>query len=371
MRVILIDDEQLALEVLEIQLKKIKDVEIIDKYTDPYRAFEEIERLNIDVVFLDMEMGSIHGLEFAERLMTKFNDLEVIFVTAHPQFALEAFEVNAIDYLLKPVRMERLEKSIAKLQEKVQLYQKNKVLEVAKEKCLFAKTMGGFQLYDTEKNIVKWRTKKVKELFVYLWHSKEEGVHKHRLMEELWSDVPAGNSNTLIHTTVYQLRKILKEIGILNPISFMNEQYVLNITVESDLLELENIMKLSEKTGTNIEKILHLYVGDFLEAEGYSWALHEQQNIKRSFSKYLEDYVLSAKDDIEQSYFVEICLEKMIEMESYEEKYIYLLMDHYGKTKSVQKMIALFHVFKKQWLDDLGLDVPREMTELYHRYLNE
>lgn len=126
MRVILIDDEQLALEVLEIQLKKIKDVEIIDKYTDPYRAFEEIERLNIDVVFLDMEMGSIHGLEFAERLMTKFNDLEVIFVTAHPQFALEAFEVNAIDYLLKPVRMERLEKSIAKLQEKVQLYQKIK-----------------------------------------------------------------------------------------------------------------------------------------------------------------------------------------------------------------------------------------------------
>ncbi|MCM3112942.1 response regulator [Lederbergia lenta] len=369
MRVILIDDEQLALEVLEIQLKKINGIEIVGKYTNPQKAFEELERFDIDIVFLDMEMGSIHGLEFAERLMTNFNNLQIIFVTAHPQFALEAFEVNAIDYLLKPVRLERLEKSITKLREKMQLYRKGKELKVAKETCLFAKSMGDFQLYDSEKNIVKWRTKKVKELFVYLWLSKE-GVHKHRLIEDLWSGIPIEKANTLIHTTVYQLRKVLKDIGISNPISFTNEQYTLNMTLKSDLSELENIIKLTEITGPNIERILQLYTGDFLEVESYSWALHEQHSIKKSFSKCLENYVLSAKDDIEQSYFVEICLEKMIELESYEERYIYLLMDHYGKTKSVKKMIALFHVFKKQWLDDLGLDVPQEMKELYYKHLN-
>lgn len=371
MRVILIDDEQLALEVLEIQLKKINDIEIVGKYTNPHKAMEEIDRLHVDVVFLDMEMGSVHGLEFAEKLMTTFNYLEIIFVTAHPQFALEAFEVNAIDYILKPVRKNRLERSIAKLQGRLQFFRKNEESDITKEKCLFAKTMGSFQLYDTKNNIVKWRTKKVKELFIYLLHSKEEGVHKHRLIEELWSDVPVDKANTLIHTTVYQLRKILKEIGIPDPISFINEQYILNITVESDLLEIKNIMGISRITGSYIEKLLQLYAGDFLEEENYIWALHEQQSIKRSIIKYLENYVLYAKNDESQSYFVEICLEKMIEMESYEEKYIYLLMDHYGKSKSVKKMMALFHEFKKRRLYDLGLDVPREIKELYHKYLNE
>src|SRR5690625_4913254 len=128
MKVIIIDDEQLAVDVLEILLNKINGIEIVGKYTDPQMALLDIPKLNIDVDFIDMEMGELHGLEVAEIIQSTYpNHIEIVFVTAYPQFALEAFEVNAIDYLLKPVIQERLETTIHKVARRLGDYQKRQL----------------------------------------------------------------------------------------------------------------------------------------------------------------------------------------------------------------------------------------------------
>lgn len=171
MKVILIDDEQLALDVLEIQLLELGGIEVAGKYTNPIQALHDIKKLKVDVVFLDMEMPQIHGLNFAENLLTAVDNLEIVFITGHPQFALEAFEVNAIDYLLKPVIYTRLEKTINRLKERIQLYKEPD----HHHEYLTAHSMGNFQLYFGQNQEVKWRTKKVKEFFIYLWvHQKKE-----------------------------------------------------------------------------------------------------------------------------------------------------------------------------------------------------
>lgn len=365
MRVILVDDEQLALETLGIQLLEIEGVEVVGKFLNPLHILSKLKEMNVDVVFLDMDMPEIHGLELAEQLHAIASDLEIVFVTAHPDFALEAFEVNAIDYLLKPVIQGRLNKTIKKLQTKLQAFQ-NKPKNAG---YIVAKTFGDFQLESSQGEIIKWRTKKAKELFIYLWVYQEKGRNKERLIDDLWPNLPLEKASSLMHTTVYQLRKVLKDLGEKDPILSVNNQYLLNVTVKSDVSLLEEAIASTHNRFAHVEELLTRYTGDFLEADTYSWVLNKQHTIKESFLQYLEDFIGSAKADEEKLLLVEKSLEKMLKLDPYNESYLYLMIDHYGKTKNYPKMVACYESSKRVWQQELGLDFTTNITDIYSHYL--
>ena len=368
-KVVLVDDEQLAVEMLEILLNRIEGIEIQGTYTNPEVAIKEAEQLEVDAVFLDMEMGPLHGLELAKVFKAKHPHIEIVFVTAHAQFAVGAFEVKAFDYLLKPVRQERLEKTIHQLREKSGVQTKLKMSGEPKRKLLSAKTMGSFRLFDTENNEVKWRTKKVKELFIYLWHHSPTPIHRSRILEDLWADHPEDRAATLMHTTLYQLRKTIKDIGFNNPVTLINEQYIFNMHIKSDLKELEKITSSSDTMRDNIETVISLYKGDYLEEENYDWALIKQKKIKDAFLEYLGKYLKSEMENEKPSYLIETCLEKMIKLEPYNERFVYLLVDYYGRTKNLRKMVVVVEKFEKMWVEELGIDIPEEIYNIYNRYM--
>jgi DNA-binding LytR/AlgR family response regulator len=111
MRCIVIDDEPLAIKWLEKLLAEIDSVNLVGSFSNALHANEFIQNNEVDLMFLDIEMASLNGLEYIKTLS---KPPLVIFVTAYPQYALESYELDAIDYLLKPVRMERLLKSVNK-----------------------------------------------------------------------------------------------------------------------------------------------------------------------------------------------------------------------------------------------------------------
>jgi DNA-binding LytR/AlgR family response regulator len=111
MKCILIDDEPLALKWLENLIAKIDSVELVASFSNALHANDFIKTNQVDLMFLDIEMASLNGLDFMKSLI---HPPLVIFVTAYPQYALESYELDAIDYLLKPVRLERLLKSVNK-----------------------------------------------------------------------------------------------------------------------------------------------------------------------------------------------------------------------------------------------------------------
>lgn len=367
MKVLLIDSEQDALDVLELLLSQIENIEVVGTYTDPQLAFDTLEHTSVDVVFLDIQMGKVDGLQFADVVMSEFSHLSLVFVTDRPEFAFEAFEVNASDYLLKPLDRNRLTRTIGNLREK---YEKQKIEENAViRQRLFVQAMGSFHLLDHEQNEVKWRTKKVKELFVYLWHNKDKPIHRTRIIEELWRDSQEDKAASILHTTVYQLRKALKKTGIEHPVKLINEQYMLTIAVDSDIEQLNRALQIREATPSSIEETINLYQGDYLEEENYHWLLFEQQRIKKAFLQYLEKYIASIQKVPKQHHLFELCIEKMIQLEPYNEKYSYFLLDHYGKTKNMPKMIRLFKEFKEKWIEELGIDIPKEVEEVYKKYI--
>ena len=119
LRAVLVDDEQLARDELGYLLGQVGGVEVIGQAGNGVEALTAIDRLRPDVVFLDVQMPGLTGFEIARRLLDKRAAAHIIFVTAFDQHAIEAFEVNAIDYLLKPVDPARLEVAVNRARRRI------------------------------------------------------------------------------------------------------------------------------------------------------------------------------------------------------------------------------------------------------------
>ncbi len=119
LRAVLVDDEQLARDELGYLLGQVGGIEIVGQAGNGVEALTTIERLQPDVVFLDVQMPGLTGFEVARRLVDNRATSHIIFVTAYDQHAIEAFEVNAVDYLLKPVEPGRLETAVVRARKRI------------------------------------------------------------------------------------------------------------------------------------------------------------------------------------------------------------------------------------------------------------
>ncbi len=114
--VLIVDDERLARTELRKMLQEFADIEIVDEASNVDEALEKIEQHNPDLVFLDIQMPGKTGFDLLEELDKA---PKIIFTTAYDEYALKAFEVNAMDYLLKPVEPKRLQDAVSKMREEI------------------------------------------------------------------------------------------------------------------------------------------------------------------------------------------------------------------------------------------------------------
>lgn len=126
MKVIIIDDESLARQIVAEYCKKIDGIEIVAEVTNGFDAVKSINEQKPDLVFLDIQMPKLSGFEVIELIEHK---CEIIFTTAYDQFALKTFEINAIDYLLKPFSFQRFLSAVEKAKEKISLNKNNTSIE--------------------------------------------------------------------------------------------------------------------------------------------------------------------------------------------------------------------------------------------------
>lgn len=117
LRVLIVDDEELGRDVLRVRIEDMPDIEIIGEAADGRSAVEEILRLRPDLVFLDVQMPGMDGLEVLETVAREYLPA-VVLVTAHDDHAIRAFELHALDYLLKPVSMKRLVAALDRARER-------------------------------------------------------------------------------------------------------------------------------------------------------------------------------------------------------------------------------------------------------------
>lgn len=155
MKCMIVDDEEHAIEVLKSHISKLKELQLVFATTNPLEAFSYLQSREVDLIFLDIEMPELNGLEFLKLLNGKF---KVILTTAYSEFAIEAFEHHVLDYLLKPVLFPRFLKAISRItdtpkseigpkQEEyifVKTGIRNKVIKVDFHKIIYVESMGNY-----------------------------------------------------------------------------------------------------------------------------------------------------------------------------------------------------------------------------------
>ena len=162
LKVILIDDERLARNELRRMLGEFSDVEIIGEAANASEGIEKIEALNPDLIFLDIQMPGKSGFDMLSQLDKAPH---VIFVTAYDEYALKAFEVNALDYLMKPVEPQRLTEALLKVRQKNEeeissynnrgiLSENDQVFVKDGERCWFVK-LSDVRLFESVGNYAK------------------------------------------------------------------------------------------------------------------------------------------------------------------------------------------------------------------------
>ena len=122
LRAIIVDDEAPARSELKFLLDELGSVDVVAEAASVREAIEKLKEYQCDVMFLDINMPEANGLQLANALQHLRYPPAVVFVTAYSEFALDAFKVNAIDYLVKPVESDRLAQAVARVQENVALH---------------------------------------------------------------------------------------------------------------------------------------------------------------------------------------------------------------------------------------------------------
>ncbi|MEI6287368.1 MAG: response regulator [Bacillota bacterium] len=298
-KAILVDDEQLAVELLTHYLKATGMVEIVASFTNSLKAHEAINAgLTADVAFLDIDMPGMTGLELAASIR---DNMEIVFVTAYNNFAIEAFELNAISYLLKPVEIERLRNGLERLQ---RFLGKSPTPAASSQQPLHICVLGRVAYFsaDSEKTI-KWRTAKAEELLMYLLIKKSAA--KWQLIETIFPDYDEEKAEKLLHTSIYYIKQQLKKYCAKSGISFSGGNYKIEDgIIKSDYVKFsETIKSYSTITAVNYEAALALfatYSGDLFGDKEYNWSEDLRERLRGqycSLAKALVDFQLSRQDE--------------------------------------------------------------------------
>lgn len=286
LRAIVVDDEPAILEDLRGMLEGTGKVEVLAVYTEPERALEEASQLKPDCAFLDIEMAGMGGIELAEALGSSLPALEVVFVTAYNHYAAQAFEVNAMDYLLKPIRPERLGKAVDKLRLRI-----GAASGQGDSRCVI-RCFGAFEVL-ADGRPIKWTRSKSKELLAYLLKEEGKWVSKYKLCDEQWSEYGPEQALAYLQTSIYALRKSLREAGAQGlAIEYADDRYRLRVLeADWDLQAFEQNYQEFVKTGSEeaAERAAGLYRGEYLEGEDWPWSEIDRQYYSRKHEELMEN----------------------------------------------------------------------------------
>jgi len=236
-KVIIVDDEPLAQDVLETYIQQIPDLQLVGKCYNAVEASAFLNKNEVDLILLDIQMPQLTGIEFVKSLQ---NPPLIVFTTAYPNFALEGFEVNATDYLLKPISMDRFLKAINKVRSVLQSSSKDSS-QISDDDFFFVKA---------DKKLIKVKFNDIlyiEGLKDYVIIRMEEGrVITLQTMKSLEDKLPAKKFMRIHRSYIVAIDKIHALVG--NMVEVLEKGQTKHLPVgknyRDELLQLINESKL-------------------------------------------------------------------------------------------------------------------------------
>lgn len=289
MRVIIVDDEELMLIVFKEMLSNFSGIEILGMFQSARDAFAFLKENRVEMAFVDINMPEESGLELAKCISSHNIETDVVFITASKEYALEAFDVNAFDYVVKPIIRSRLEHTIKKAFDKQKIMESNTYNKLNQNISIYC--LGGLDIRNRDFEKVKWISTKSEEVFFYLLLNQGRFVSRYVILEEIFCGMAPKNAETYLNTTIYQLRKSLEPHGLKTAVISYTEGYSLELKgTYIDSIDFERRVKqIREIDASNVVYAVEtekLYIGDLFNEKSYVWALSERERIFELYTNF-------------------------------------------------------------------------------------
>ena len=205
MKIIVADDEQLVLDDLVQTIKQVEPDADVDQFSDPDRLLKYADTENFDVAFLDIEMGSVSGIDVAKKLKILNPKVNIIFVTGYNEYAQTALKIRASGYVMKPASADDIAEELHNL--------RNPVNIEADARCV-VRCFGTFDVFVDGKSL-EFERRKTRELFAYLVDRRGSTVTSGELRAVLWQDAKTDeNTGVYLQKLKKDLINTLKKAGV-------------------------------------------------------------------------------------------------------------------------------------------------------------
>lgn len=369
MNILIVDDDKLFLQFMKELLSGFPDVKVVGIFENTRQAHGYLKSYAVDLIFLDIHLAEENGIDFARRLSKERPYVDIVFTTAFKEYALEAFDVYALDYMIKPISLQRLERTLERAATRRPAHLRH---HKEADYQLFIYGLGGFDVRGEEQKSLSFNSSKSEEMLAYLLYNRGKPVDKWILIEDLYKDMPRQNAETYLNTTTYKLRRALQPYGLKEAIIYHNGSYRIDLKgIYVDFIDFDHLVYTCEEAeNPNLSALVeteNLYKGDLFGHKCYHWSLPERERLYLSYWRFA--IRLSHKLLERQEYYLALkILKKMEHMNHLDEDIIRMLMQVYAAKKDRIALTKQFKKYERILYRELGV-APEAYTLTLYRSL--
>ena len=374
MNIVAIDDDYVSLFFLENMLKNVPEVDNVNIFQSCWEAEEFIIKNEIHIIFFDIMLPKENGIHYAKRVRERFPEIVIIFMTAYKEYALDAFELYALDYMIKPITAGRLYDTL----NRAVSYISRQVQSVDRKLRVYG--LGSCNLKDAEGRPVRFTSSKSEELFHYLVLHNGKITNKWLIIEDLFPDMPVNNAETYLNTTVYKLRKVLKKYQYDNVVIYSNEGYYIDMEIFSvDYYQFkEKLSRIEQNKSFNpvlqleqLFQIEELFQGELYVDKDYRWTEYEREHLTnwyKKLGKEICEYILLCKNRNWYDKALEI-LKKLEKLNDLDQDIVTLRMEIYKEMKDKTELIKAYRKYCILLKRELGIAPDDGLVRVYEYLL--
>lgn len=287
LRAIIVDDEEWAVKRLKRILTENGGFGQIETFLNPRDAYEYAKDHPVDIAFLDISMPDVNGMKLSGLLRDVCQGIDIVFVTGSDEHAVQAFDMSALDYVMKPISSDRLASTMEKVRRMRRIDVKESLLEV----MLFNGLRITMRSGGGAREAVKLRTPKTEELFVFLVCKRT--VSREEAADTLWNGFVPDKAWKNLNSTLYYIRKAVdadKHESVITTAG--NEIRVETGKLFCDMYEFERLLKeirrAPERNVDLVERAEALYAGSLLRGKSYDWAIEFARRLEQQYIELME-----------------------------------------------------------------------------------
>ncbi len=363
-QVIVVDDEIKALDRFIRLAEKEERISSIEKFNDAGQAIEYCKKNTVEIAFLDIDMPKLSGIKLAQMLQESNPYIIIIFITAHENYALDAFRVHAFDYLLKPIGGSDLHELFDRLALRLQ---PNKMK--ASEHILYVQCFGPFLCYlNKDKSYrIHFRTAKTEELFALLLQYNGMAVPKEQIIDKLWTEVEPDKAANYFRVTCTYLRKALEEKGFPDILCRERDSYMLNTSqLNCDMFQFMSMTKQGMTAPIHysvLDEALRLYSATYFEDKGYEWLEKYRLWLENTYKRVQQ---LLIEEDLRQEQLKGACdrMKLILYHDPFDEDTVIKLVATLQQLGDTTQAQVVYSKYKDNLWKELGLKPGEKLKKL-------